>query len=191
MQTTKLLETTDRLLLKVLRFICIFCFSLLLVLLAANVLFRNFALMSLYWFDEVVEWAFAWLVFFGAAALWARGEHFKLEWLGNKLKGKRMGYLLFLFLEALSLVFLVIFTYQSFRLTVLARDWTPVLNVSRRFLYICMPISGAIMVGYSLGSVVKGCLAFWKRDELYDSSTGLEVERTGQGDQSSDFRENP
>lgn len=148
----------DTLLVQTLRFICICCFVLLLLLLSGNVFVRYFPVTAFYWFDEVVEWLFAWMVFFGAAALWARDEHFKLDWLGQKLAGSTAGHLLACLLELLSLVFLVIFFYQASRLTSLAKDWTPVFNVPRRCLYICMPLSGAVMVGYSIRNMARELL---------------------------------
>ena len=117
---------------------------------------------AFYWFDEVVEWMFAWMVFFGATALWARDEHFKLEWINEKIKETPLGHLVAMVLELISLFFLLVFFYQALRLTLLAKDWTPVFNVSRRYLYVCMPISGIIMVGYSIRNVLREMLAFWK-----------------------------
>jgi len=170
------LSALDQILVKILRLICILCFTFLLVLLAGNVLARLLAglaedlseytiaryipIVAFYWFDEVVEWTFAWMVFFGAAALWARDEHFKLEWFPEKLQGTRRGRLMIAGLEVLSLFFLLIFATQSLRLTILARDWTPVFNVSKRFLYVCMPVSGFIMVAYSVRNVVREIGAF-------------------------------
>jgi TRAP-type C4-dicarboxylate transport system permease small subunit len=145
-----------------LRIICIFCFSVLLGLLAGNVFVRYFPVAAFYWFDEVVEWMFAWMVFFGAAALWARDEHFRLEWINEKIKGTAAGHLVAAGLELISLFFLVIFFYQALRLTILAKDWTPVFNVSRRYLYVCMPISGLIMVGYGIRNVLREMRSFWE-----------------------------
>ena len=102
------------------------------------------------------------IVFFGAAALWARDEHFRLEWISEKIKGTPIGHLIAAGLELISLFFLVIFFYQALRLTILAKDWTPVFNVSRRYLYICLPISGFIMAGYGIRNVIREMLAFWK-----------------------------
>lgn len=147
------LSVLDRWLVMALRAICVTCFAILLVLLAGNVFVRFVPVAAFFWFDEVVEWAFAWMVFFGAAALWARDEHFRLEWLGDKLRGTRPGHLVTGGVELLSLVFIAIFFWQSFSLTSLARDWTPVFNVPRRCLYVCMPASGLIMVGYSVRNV--------------------------------------
>lgn len=152
----------DRGLVFTLRLICVVCFSLLLLLLAGNVFVRIFPVTAFYWFDEVVEWMFAWMVFFGAAALWARDDHFRLEWISEKLKERPVGHLVAAALEVISLFFIAIFFYQSLQLTLAARDWTPVFNVSRRFLYACMPVSGAIMVGYSLRKILREIAAFRK-----------------------------
>ena len=149
------LHILDIFLIKTLRFVCITCLTLLLVLLAGNVFVRYFPVTAFYWFDEVVEWLFAWMIFFGAAALWARDEHFKLEWINKKIHGTASGHLVALILELLSLFFLVVFFYESSHLTLLAKDWTPVFNIPRRCLYICMPISGIIMVGYSIRNFIR------------------------------------
>jgi TRAP-type C4-dicarboxylate transport system permease small subunit len=172
---TSFLAVFDRRLVQLMRVICLCCFTLLLLLLAGNVFVRIYAgfydrvpsfiripIMGFYWFDEVVEWTFAWMVFFGAAALWARGEHFKLEWIAAKMQGTRIGHLIVGGLELISLFFLLIFAYYSLQLTILAKDWTPYFNVSRRFLYVCMPVAGFIMVGYSIRNVVREALAFLK-----------------------------
>jgi TRAP-type C4-dicarboxylate transport system permease small subunit len=154
------LAVFDRILVFTLRLICVCCFSMLLLLLSGNVFVRYFPVAAFYWFDEVVEWMFAWMVFFGAAALWARDEHFRLEWINERLKGTPLGCLVAAGLECVSLLFIAIFFYQSLQLTILARDWTPVFNVSRRFLYVCMPASGLVMVGYSIRNIVRELLAF-------------------------------
>ena len=154
------LKALDAVLVRILQTICVLCFTLLLVLLAGNVFVRYVPVMAFYWFDEVVEWAFAWMVFFGAAALWARDDHFKLEWFPEKMRKFRNGQLIIAGLEILSLFFLLIFATQALRLTILAKDWTPVFNVSKRFLYACMPISGFIMVGYSLRNVIREISTF-------------------------------
>lgn len=144
----------DKALVFVLRAICVICFTVLLLLLSGNVFVRFFPVAAFFWFDEIVEWMFAWMIFFGAAALWARNDHFRLEWIYNKFKGRVFGHVVGLFVELLSLIFIAIFFYQAARLTYLARDWTPVFNLSRRYLYICLPLSGLIMIGYSVRNIV-------------------------------------
>ena len=156
------LAVFDKGLVLTLRSICVLCFILLLLLLSGNVFVRFFPVMAFYWFDEVVEWTFAWMIFFGAAALWARNDHFRLDWINDKIKGTLKGHIVAALLELLSLFFLIIFFYQASRLTLLAKDWTPVFNVPRKCLYICMPISGLIMVGYSIRNIAREILAFLK-----------------------------
>lgn len=151
--------TFDKWLVNILRGICVACFTLLLLLLTGNVFVRYVPIMAFYWFDEVVEWSFAWMVFCGAAALWARDDHFKLEWFPQKMQGSRNGRFVLVGLELLSLFFVLVFATQSLRLTILAKDWTPVFNVSKRFLYVCMPLSGFIMVAYSVRNVVREIMA--------------------------------
>jgi TRAP-type C4-dicarboxylate transport system permease small subunit len=65
-------------------------------------------------------------------------------------------------LMVISIIFLLISTYQSLQLTILAQDWTPAFNVSKRFLYVCMPISGTIMVGYSICTIINELKKFKK-----------------------------
>ncbi len=172
------LGTFDRLLVLTLRGICVLCFVLLLVLLAGNVFVRFFPVAAFFWFDEIVEWAFAWMIFFGAAALWARDEHFRLEWINEKIRGTRAGHLVAAGIELLSLVFIAILFYQATRLTLLARDWTPVFNLPRRCLYICMPLSALIMVGYSLRNVGRELLAFCTHGP---GGAGRDAARGGEG----------
>lgn len=145
----------DKAIVTTLRVICVTCFATLFLLLTGNVFIRLFPVAAFFWFDEIVEWMFAWMVFFGAAALWARDDHFRLDWLCTKCRGTLGGHLLALFVEVLAMIFVAIFFYQSFRLTTLAKDWTPFFNVPRACLYMCMPISGAIMVGYSVRNLLR------------------------------------
>ncbi|THB62997.1 MAG: TRAP transporter small permease [Desulfovibrio sp.] len=154
------LATFDKYLVFALRTICVICFTVLLLLLTGNVFVRFFPVAAFFWFDEIVEWSFAWMIFFGAAALWARDDHFRLEWIHDRLKGSATGHIMTAAVEILALAFIVVFFYQAFRLTYLAKDWTPVFNVSRRFLYVCMPLSGLIMVGYSVRNVIRDISAF-------------------------------
>lgn len=160
--TSRTVSTFDRCLVGTLRAICVGCLVVLLFLLSGNVLVRYFPVTTLYWFDEVVEGVFAWMVFLAAAALWARDEHFKLEWISAKLEHHPQGALVKLLIEVLSLTFLLIFAYQSLRLTLLARDWTPVFNIPRRYVYACMPLAGFIMVAYSVRNLMRGTRAFIK-----------------------------
>jgi TRAP-type C4-dicarboxylate transport system permease small subunit len=156
-----LLKSIDRIVLKALKGVTIAIFVLLTLLISANVLVRFFPLVSLHWFDEIIELLYAYLVFYGAAALWISHEHFGVgDWLEKNIKSPRArsGYRILIGL--LALVFVAVFFYFSLRLTLLARDVTNVFAIPKRVLYSCLPISGAIMLLYSLRDLTVEILGF-------------------------------
>jgi TRAP-type C4-dicarboxylate transport system permease small subunit len=126
------------------------CLGTLFVLVSAMVFVRFVPLTSLAWADEIVELAFAWLVFLGAAVLWRDGGHFRVDLLPKRLEGSRAGQVLDVGLTLLALGFLLFFTYQSFTLTWAASDRSPTLELPKYLWYAVMPLAGAVMLGYSL-----------------------------------------
>ena len=122
----------------------------LLFFIAAGVFVRFVPISSMGWADEIIEFGFAWMVFLGAAALWRGRSHFRVDVLPARLAGKTSGKLLEIFLNLSALAFLFIFTYQGVLLAIQATDRSPILEFPRTLWYIVMPISGAIMIGYTL-----------------------------------------
>jgi TRAP-type C4-dicarboxylate transport system permease small subunit len=150
-----LLKVMDKLILKTLKGITIASFVLLTLLISANVFVRFFPVVSLHWFDEIIELLYAYLVFYGAAALWISREHFGVgDWIESRIKDARMRYAYIMIIEFLVLCFALIFFYFSLRLTVLARDVTNVFAIPKRVLYSCLPVSGGIMIVYSVRNIV-------------------------------------
>ncbi|MEO8410684.1 MAG: TRAP transporter small permease, partial [Propionivibrio sp.] len=121
-----------------------------------NVFIRFFPLFSLEWFDEVIEMLVAWMVFLGAAALWRENEHFTITFLPELLKGKKAGVIIDIVANLVSLIFIGAFTYYSLNLTLRVSDWTPIINMPKSLLYACMPVSGVVMIIYSLRNIVAG-----------------------------------
>jgi TRAP-type C4-dicarboxylate transport system permease small subunit len=151
--SSKTLSSIDRAVGAGMRTLCIVCIALLLILLSGNVLFRFVPIMSMGWYDEIVEMIFAWLVFIGAAALWRESSHFRVEWIYLKLKDRTAGNIVGILIELLSLFFLIVMTYQGLRLTLLANDWTPILKLPKRIQYVDIPIAGGLMVIYSIRNI--------------------------------------
>jgi len=148
------LKRVDRLMLKVLKTITITSFAFLTLLISANVFVRFVPIVSLHWFDEIIELLYAYLIFYGAAALWISGEHFGVgDWIEKRIGNPRMRHVYRLIIELLVLCFVVIFFYYSLRLTFLARDVTNVFAIPKRVLYSCLPASGLVMIIYSLRNV--------------------------------------
>ena len=138
-----------------LRWFSIVCLIILAVVLSGVVFVRFVPIAKLSWSDEVIEWAFAWLVFMGAAALWRRNEHFCVDALSCKLGQMRSGLFHSLLVGLLSLCFFVIFTYYGYLLTAAANDRSPMLEWPRPLWYASMPLAGVIMTGYCVQSVIK------------------------------------
>ena len=149
-----LLKRIDKALLYTLKGITITSFFFLTLLISANVFVRFFPVASLHWFDEIIELLYAYLVFYGAAALWISHEHFGVgDWLEKRIKNARMRYGYRMIIELLVICFVVIFFYYSLKLTILAQDVTNVFAIPKRILYSCLPISGAVMIIYSIRNI--------------------------------------
>ena len=145
------LKSMDQVILKTLKVVTITSFVFLTLLISANVFVRFFPVVSLHWFDEIIELLYAYLVFYGAAALWISHEHFGVgDWIEKRIRNIRMRHVYRLVIELLVLCFVVVFFYYSLRLTLLARDVTNVFAIPKRVLYSCLPISGVIMILYSI-----------------------------------------
>jgi TRAP-type transport system small permease protein len=159
------LKKIDRITLAVLKALTITLFLLLSLLVSANVLVRFVPVVSLHWFDEIVEMLYAYLIFYGAAALWITREHFSVgDWIGAMiLKGPRTRHLYRAVLEVMVLIFAAIFFYYSLRLTILARDVTNVFAIPKSVLYSCMPVAGVIMILYSIRNIAVEIIPLMKR----------------------------
>jgi TRAP-type C4-dicarboxylate transport system permease small subunit len=141
----------DRALAAGLRWASMLCLAFLLLLLTAGVLVRFAPLFSMGWADEVVELAFAWMVFLGTAVLWRDGKHIAVDFLLQALGGSLAGRLLALFVGLLSLGFLAVFTREGWLLTLQALgNRTPILELPRLLWYAALPVSGLLMIGYSV-----------------------------------------
>jgi TRAP-type transport system small permease protein len=140
----------DRGLAEAMRGACIAVFVVLIVLVAMLILIRFAPLFSLGWADEIVEMAFAWMTFLGAAALWRTRSHFRVDLIPGILAGTRAGRALEIFLSLTSLAFFLVFTYEGVVLTLRTTMPSPILAWPKALWYMIMPISGFIILGYIL-----------------------------------------
>ncbi len=169
------LKLIDQVILKTLKVITITSFVFLTLLISANVFVRFVPIVSLHWFDEIIELLYAYLVFYGSAALWISREHFGVgDWIERRISDIRMRYVYRMTIELLVLCFALLFFYYSLRLTLLARDVTNVFAIPKRVLYSCLPVSGAIMILYSIRNMVVEIIG------LLGSERSAEAEADGQ-----------
>lgn len=137
---------------RVLRAIPIACFAALFALLFVNVVARTFQLAGFAWFDEIVQALFAWMVFSGSAALWREHGHFQVTWLESVLP-PTPARMLKIVVTLLGLSFLAAMTWYGASLAMRATAVTPILSLPTSYLYAAIPVSGAVMVAYSLADL--------------------------------------
>jgi TRAP-type C4-dicarboxylate transport system permease small subunit len=134
-----------------LKWICIALFAAITLILSLNIFIRFVPLMSMHWFDEILELLYGALIFYGAAAVWVTHSHFSVgDWISKYLKSVRARFAYRLVVELFSLAFAVVFFKYAFDITMQTEELTTAFAMSKKWLYACMPITGAIMILYSL-----------------------------------------
>lgn len=154
-----LLKRMDRALIQTLKWVCIVLFVAITFILTLNIVVRFFPFMSMHWFDEILELLYGALIFYGAAAVWVNHGHFSVgDWISKRLRSVRARMAYRFIVEMTSLVFICIFLKYAFDLTLSTEEQTTVFSLSKKWLYACMPITGAIMVVYSVKNMVLALL---------------------------------
>ncbi len=132
------------------------CLVVLLGLVSLIVLVRFWPVVALGWEDEVVELAFAWMVFLGSAAIWRSGEHIVIDFIPQALAGSTAGRAMELAVGVLMLGFLGVFAWYGWLLTLQSQGNTsPMLVLPRPLWYAAVPVSGVVMIGYTIARMVK------------------------------------
>ena len=127
-----------------------FCLASLWIIVTAIVVLRFLPIFSMGWTDEIVELLFAWMVFVCSAELCRQRKHFIVDLIPNMIAGTRTGHVLGIVIQLLALVFLLVFTYQGFKLSILATDRSPYFEFPKYLWYVCMPMAGLIMTAYTI-----------------------------------------
>jgi TRAP-type C4-dicarboxylate transport system permease small subunit len=155
----KTLARADAILTLILKIITVTLLVALTLIVTANILLRIFPFTSLHWADEIQEMCFAAIVFYGAAGVWMVKGHFSVgDWIGKVVKNERARSAYKLVLELISLAFTFVLFYYSLNLVLRAREVTSVFQIPKKVLYSCMPVSGLIMMAYSIVYVARAAI---------------------------------
>ena len=102
------------------------------------------------WYDEIARLLFVWIVFLGAAVGVRRTAHFRLHLLVDRLPagGRRVA-------QVVGVVVLIGFglllIQQGWKLVELGQfQRTPVMGLSKQYVYASVPAGGALIILYSL-----------------------------------------
>jgi TRAP-type C4-dicarboxylate transport system permease small subunit len=161
----RILLKIDRALVPALKWSSVACLLALLVLIAAGIFVRFVPIGSMGWADEVIEWAFVYMVFMGSVVLWRERSHFRVELIPHWLAGTRGGRALEVTHGLLSLVFFLVFTYEGTVLTLRTTDNSPILDIPKLLWYAILPLSGFAFIGYTVRDFwlyLHGRTSLWK-----------------------------
>jgi TRAP-type C4-dicarboxylate transport system permease small subunit len=121
----------------------------------ANMINSVVTISSFHWFDEIIELSFTALVFYGAAALWCEKLHFSVgDWISPRIHNVRSKHFYRLLILLISTIFMAILFWYSLKLTMKTNQVTTVFQIKQWILYSCIPISSFIMLIYSIVDVV-------------------------------------
>lgn len=130
------------------------CLITLFLLIAAGVFVRFIPIISMGWADEVIELAFAWMVFLGASFLWRKRAHFRVEVLPETLGSSKAGVFLQIILQLISLFFFFLFTLEGWLLSMRSVDRSPILDLPRTLWFIIIPLAGALIIGFIVRDLI-------------------------------------
>ena len=127
---------------------------LMMVLLCADVflgVFSRYVIRSTFtWYDEIARLLFVWIVFLGAAVGVRRRAHFRLHLLVDRFPpgARRVAHV---FGVLVLMAFGLVLIQQGWKLVELGQfQRTPVMGLSKQYVYLSVPAGGALIILYSL-----------------------------------------
>jgi TRAP-type C4-dicarboxylate transport system permease small subunit len=147
----KILLVLDDAVDRLLRWSVIGCVSLCLVFLAIGVVGRMLA-QNISSYPEFIEILFAWSTFLGAALLWRERALLRVDFVQHMLPAGPSR-LLRIVIEIGMLIFAALLVYYGWDFATAIREYTPFLQADRVYWYLSIPVSAAIMAGYSVAAL--------------------------------------
>jgi TRAP-type C4-dicarboxylate transport system permease small subunit len=129
------------------------CMALMVVLsidLLLGVFSRYVMVRTFTWYDEIARGCFVWLTFLGAAVGVKRAAHFRLHILVDRLS-PRLRQAAEILLPLVVIIFAGVLIHHGLVFLELGKfQQTPVMGLPKTWIYVAIPIGGALMILYSL-----------------------------------------
>jgi TRAP-type C4-dicarboxylate transport system permease small subunit len=139
---------------KVVTCTCIVLFAIMVCAAGAQIVCRYILGASLEWSEELARYMFVWSVLLGASMCVKRRSHVGVEIIMMRLPEKFRGYAM-IFADVLSVVFFAILIIYGIEVTEITADQSsPAMEFPMGLAYVSIPISGFIMVLYSIEHII-------------------------------------
>jgi TRAP-type C4-dicarboxylate transport system permease small subunit len=140
-----------RILSNAVEWVCMVLMVVLSVDLFLGVFSRYVMVRTFTWYDEIARGCFVWLTFLGAAVGVKRHAHFRLHIVVDRLSPRLRQATVFLF-PLVVIIFAGVLIQQGLVFLELGKfQQTPVMGLPKTWIYVAIPIGGALMILYSLG----------------------------------------
>jgi len=122
------------------------CVDVFLGVFSRYVLARTFT-----WYDEIARLLFVWITFLGAGVGVKRGVHFRLHLLVDRFpRALQRATVIFGVLVVMGFGWILV--QQGWKLVELGQfQQTPVMGLSKQYIYLAVPAGGALVILFSLG----------------------------------------
>jgi len=140
-----------RILANVVEWICLALMVVLSIDLLLGVFSRYVLVRTFTWYDEIARGCFVWLTFLGAAMGVKRQAHFRLHIIVDRLT-PRLRQATVVILPLVVIIFAGVLIQQGLVFLEIGKfQQTPVMGLPKTWIYVAIPIGGALMILYSLG----------------------------------------
>ena len=140
-----------RILSNAVEWVCMVLMVVLSIDLLLGVFSRYVMVRTFTWYDEIARGCFVWLTFLGAAVGVKRHAHFRLHIVVDRLS-PRLRQVTVILLPLVVIIFAGVLIQQGLVFLELGKfQQTPVMGLPKMWIYVAIPIGGALMILYSLG----------------------------------------
>ncbi|MCX7786848.1 MAG: TRAP transporter small permease [Spirochaetes bacterium] len=129
--------------------VSVIAMALMLLIISVTVGTRYLFGYSAEWAEEAARYLFVWSVFIGGALIMGENGHLAVEFLTNRWKGKRIGFVLELFIKLCGYSFILILLTQGYKMAnTMMFQRSPGLDIPMGLVYAIIPFSSLLMLLY-------------------------------------------